>query len=401
MPPAGPIQHHNTLSNVGGPKRHSKSEGVSQATKMSMGGEDDPERRRRILMLMGESSENSPHVENKNMHQLLERLQVNSSSDDDTLRRLQALRQQAASSPTLFASMGQTLPALRQNTATTSLTPGLLGNSLQTNGPSIDPLRLLALQQHDQLSELRQREHLLALRGFLPQVREPASSINPLLLLELEQRARAESIEFLAHRLVASNPLANNPLVAGTPSTSLLQSQASPSLLSLPTQTLSTTTESQTNNGVAQGSKPLPKDHSSVTARLIERYSAGGTKEPPFPLKLHAILCNPEYQDLITWLPHGKSWRILKPSAFEKVVIPQYFRHAKYASFMRQVNGWGFKRTIQGVEHNAYYHELFVRDCPELCMKMRRIGATKNAAGEPDDYKEDSGPSDFCGNSEA
>lgn len=81
-------------------------------------------------------------------------------------------------------------------------------------------------------------------------------------------------------------------------------------------------------------------------------------KEPPFPVKLHRILSNPEYSDMISWLPHGRSWRVLKPKAFEEKVIPLYFRHAKYASFMRQVNGWGFKRMTQGPDHNSYYHEV-------------------------------------------
>lgn len=60
-------------------------------------------------------------------------------------------------------------------------------------------------------------------------------------------------------------------------------------------------------------------------------------KEPPFPVKLHRILSNPAYSDLISWLPHGRSWRVLKPKAFEEEIAPRYFRHTKFASFMRQV----------------------------------------------------------------
>mmetsp|Transcript_41559 Transcript_41559/g.60818 ORF Transcript_41559/g.60818 Transcript_41559/m.60818 type:complete len:652 (+) Transcript_41559:255-2210(+) len=107
-------------------------------------------------------------------------------------------------------------------------------------------------------------------------------------------------------------------------------------------------------------------------------------KEPPFPVKLHRILSNPEFRDIITWLPHGRSWRVLKPKAFEERVIPLYFRHAKYASFMRQVNGWGFKRITQGPDHNSYYHELFLRGLPHLCLKMRRPNRAKQGAGDSD-----------------
>ena len=58
----------------------------------------------------------------------------------------------------------------------------------------------------------------------------------------------------------------------------------------------------------------------------------------PFPVKLHYILSNPKYQKYIAWLPHGRSWRIVKPEAFEAEVIPKIFRSAKIASFMRQVS---------------------------------------------------------------
>jgi hypothetical protein len=57
--------------------------------------------------------------------------------------------------------------------------------------------------------------------------------------------------------------------------------------------------------------------------------------------------------------------------AFVRVCFPD--SHAKYASFMRQVNGWGFKRIVSGNDHNSYYHELFLRDYPQLCLKMKRI----------------------------
>jgi len=112
--------------------------------------------------------------------------------------------------------------------------------------------------------------------------------------------------------------------------------------------------------------------------------SAASGKEPPFPVKLHKILSKAEFADVVSWLPHGRSWRVLKPKAFEEKVVPLYFRHAKYASFMRQVNGWGFKRMTQGPDHNSYYHELFLRGLPHLCLKMRRPARAKPGSADSD-----------------
>ena len=65
--------------------------------------------------------------------------------------------------------------------------------------------------------------------------------------------------------------------------------------------------------------------------------SSTNGNELTFPVKLHKILSDPDNSKCISWLPHGRSWRILKPKEFEKEIVPKHFRHAKYASFMRQV----------------------------------------------------------------
>jgi len=95
----------------------------------------------------------------------------------------------------------------------------------------------------------------------------------------------------------------------------------------------------QPNNAVSPNANDTYRDFSKVGDDGSE-FSPNNPpgKEPPFPVKLHRILTNPEYSDVISWLPHGRSWRVLKPKAFEEKVIPLYFRHAKYASFMRQVS---------------------------------------------------------------
>ncbi|KAL7487803.1 hypothetical protein ACHAW6_013387 [Cyclotella cf. meneghiniana] len=109
---------------------------------------------------------------------------------------------------------------------------------------------------------------------------------------------------------------------------------------------------------------------------------------PCFPAKMHAILSNPELHHIVAWAPHGRCWRILKPRQFECYVLPRYFEHSKFSSFVRQANGWGFRRFSQGSDRNAYYQEYFLRSMPWLCKKMRRpkVGEKKaiGSGMEPD-----------------
>ena len=52
---------------------------------------------------------------------------------------------------------------------------------------------------------------------------------------------------------------------------------------------------------------------------------------------MHAILTNPALAGIVAWAPHGRSWRIIKPRSFEAAILPKFFEHSKFSSFVRQV----------------------------------------------------------------
>jgi phage baseplate assembly protein W len=92
-----------------------------------------------------------------------------------------------------------------------------------------------------------------------------------------------------------------------------------------------------------------------------------------FPWKLHEMLRDAEKDSsIVSWLPHGKGFRVHKPQEFVQKVMPVYFRQSHYKSFQRQLNLWGFERVGKGEEHGAYYHKFFVRGEPGLCGYMNR-----------------------------
>lgn len=108
-----------------------------------------------------------------------------------------------------------------------------------------------------------------------------------------------------------------------------------------PTTTAATTSQisgSSTNTTTTTSSKS--EDHSCAPPRHAPSTIASGDedestahetsgKDPSFSVKLHRMLSLTENNDYITWLPHGRSWRVLEPQAFEMKTIPTYFRHAK------------------------------------------------------------------------
>jgi HSF-type DNA-binding len=134
--------------------------------------------------------------------------------------------------------------------------------------------------------------------------------------------------------------------------------------------------------------QPFPffyyKDYSTVKdPDSLTPLTAPG-RVPNFPAKMHAILSRPDLADVICYMPHGRSWKVLKPREFEIRVIPTYFEHAKFSSFIRQANGWGFRRLTTGKDRNSYYHPLFLRALPHLCKDMKRPGVAKKLAADPE-----------------
>jgi HSF-type DNA-binding len=89
-----------------------------------------------------------------------------------------------------------------------------------------------------------------------------------------------------------------------------------------------------------------------------------------FVLQLMKVLCQPEYEDIIAWLPDGKSFTIVRPKAFVADILPDHFKQAKYSSFTRKLHRWGFQRHLRGEEAGAFFHKLFQRGRLDLVEKM-------------------------------
>lgn len=103
----------------------------------------------------------------------------------------------------------------------------------------------------------------------------------------------------------------------------------------------------------------------------------------PFPEKLMRLLQEVEKAgqgDIISFINNGRGFAIHKPDAFFKTIVPLYFRHSRLSSFKRQLNLYGFEQINIGPYRGGYYHEMFNRDQPELCRRMRRVAVKVQGA---------------------
>lgn len=114
---------------------------------------------------------------------------------------------------------------------------------------------------------------------------------------------------------------------------------------------------------------PPSNNESSQHPTSLDRVAS----QDKFPKLLYGILSNPQFYHVISWMPHGRSWRVSDKDAFKEVVCQQYLR-IKYESFMKNVNSWGFRRIKKnGNDFGSYYHPFFQRDRPNEVAHMWRL----------------------------
>ena len=61
--------------------------------------------------------------------------------------------------------------------------------------------------------------------------------------------------------------------------------------------------------------------------------------------KLSAMLKDRAASPHVTWSPKGDSILVFDPPTFAAKVLPRYFKHGNFASFVRQLNWYGFHKT--------------------------------------------------------
>ena len=99
--------------------------------------------------------------------------------------------------------------------------------------------------------------------------------------------------------------------------------------------------------------------------------------ETTFLVKLYTILQDDAYSQYIHWSPEGLSVIISDPNGFTKKVLPNFFNHHNFSSFVRQLNMYNFhkvktdKKGEQKYMHNEFNELKSMRDIKSIKKKIK------------------------------
>ncbi|KAJ1888678.1 Flocculation suppression protein [Kickxella alabastrina] len=143
-----------------------------------------------------------------------------------------------------------------------------------------------------------------------------------------------------------------------------------------------------------KSSKASASDTSEASKNTTVAYDSdsGETAQKPrfliqkthaaFVSKLYAMVSDTNTDKLISWASDGDCFKVTDPMEFSREVLPAYFKHGNWQSFVRQLNMYGFHK-INDLAYGGIFgdtqlwmfkHPFFQRGELKMLQKIKRRG---------------------------
>lgn len=128
------------------------------------------------------------------------------------------------------------------------------------------------------------------------------------------------------------------------------------------------------------------------TSQRKKKESTGPKTRPAFVMKIWSMVNDPANHEYIRWNDDGKTFQVFHREDFMKIILPKYFKHNNFASFVRQLNMYGWHK-VQDVTNGTlnqssdkngldeiwqFENPNFIRDREDLLDKIVRNKSSSN-----------------------